>query len=79
MNDDKFRIDDGSTRVVLYYEDVLVRQFKKINRNAEIVLTNGSHHTTSATIFQKLRDYCLDEGYEVVTNETVDEYNGHVQ
>lgn len=78
MDDEKIEIDDGATRIVLYYNDVMVLQFKKINRNAEIVLTNGAQFTTSATFYGKLKEYCKENDYELVKNKVVDEYNGHI-
>jgi len=79
MDDEKFEIDDGAARVVLYYDGVMVLNFKKINRNAKIVLTNGAQKTTSVRLYEKLNDYCQEQGYEVVCNQKIGEYHGHVK
>ena len=73
-----FEITDTDKSVQVWLGNLVVCRWEKINPGAEILITNGTNRTCSSMIYGQALEYCKNEGYEVVNNQTIGEYRGHV-
>lgn len=77
MDKEDLEVVDRQESVALMANGTLLAKWDKINPGAQIVLTNGTQQTISASLYRQLERYCEQNNYQIVQNQIVGEYRGH--